>query len=95
MARENGVDLAEVTGNGPGGIITREDLAAHLAGPGDRREPRETRAPVRGVQKHMADAMVRSVAAAPQACVFLTVDVTPTVELVDRLRRTGTSRGST
>ena len=43
-------------------------------------------APVRGVQKHMAEAMVRSVATAPQACVFLTVDVTPTVQLVGRLR---------
>ena len=42
--------------------------------------------PVRGVQKHMAAAMVRSVAAAPQACVFLTLDVTPTMELVERLR---------
>jgi len=42
---------------------------------------------VRGVQKHMAEAMVRSVATAPQACVFLTVDATPTVELVDRLRQ--------
>ena len=30
--------------------------------------------------------MVRSVAAAPQACVFLTLDVTPTTELVGRLR---------
>ena len=34
----------------------------------------------------MAEAMVRSVATAPQACVFLTVDVTPTVQLVERLR---------
>ena len=90
MARQNGVDLADVTGHGPGGIITREDLAAHLAGPegGDRGADagRETRAPVRGVQRHMAEAMVRSVATAPQACVFLTVDVTPTMELVERLR---------
>ena len=87
MARQNGVDLADVNGNGPGGIITREDLAAHLAGSAapDGSE-RETRTPVRGVQKHMAEAMVRSVATAPQACVFLTVDATPTVELVDRLR---------
>ena len=96
MARQNGVDLADVTGNGPGGIITREDLAAHLAGSGlsaadepERRpEPeRESRTPVRGVQKRMAEAMTRSVATAPQACVFLTVDATPTVELVDRLRQ--------
>jgi pyruvate dehydrogenase E2 component (dihydrolipoamide acetyltransferase) len=35
----------------------------------------------------MAEAMVRSVASAPQACVFLTVDVTPTMELVEQLRR--------
>ena len=31
MARQSGVDLADVAGHGPGGIITREDLAAHLA----------------------------------------------------------------
>jgi pyruvate dehydrogenase E2 component (dihydrolipoamide acetyltransferase) len=100
MARQQGIDLADVTGHGPGGIITRDDLAAHLAGTaaddllaaasgGDRHPAdagRETRAPVRGVQKHMAEAMVRSVATAPQACVFLTVDVTPTSELVERLR---------
>jgi pyruvate dehydrogenase E2 component (dihydrolipoamide acetyltransferase) len=102
MARQQGIDLSEVTGHGPGGIITRDDLAAHVAGDGteaderlaappggDRHPPdsgRETRTPVRGVQKHMAEAMVRSVATAPQACVFLTVDVTPTSELVERLR---------
>jgi 2-oxoisovalerate dehydrogenase E2 component (dihydrolipoyl transacylase) len=88
MARQNGVDLAEVTGHGPGGIVTREDLASHLEHR-LRTEPiegRETRAPVRGVQKHMAEAMVRSIATAPQACVFLTIDVTSTVELVQRLR---------
>jgi pyruvate dehydrogenase E2 component (dihydrolipoamide acetyltransferase) len=97
MARQEGVDLGEVEGHGPGGIITREDLAAHLAGattlpdatslaaapvPG-----RETRAPVRGIQKHMAEAMVRSVATAPQACVFLTLDVTASTELIERLRQ--------
>jgi pyruvate dehydrogenase E2 component (dihydrolipoamide acetyltransferase) len=98
MARREGVDLADVTGHGPGGIITREDLAAHMAGatpmqaatPMQTAAPvpgRETRSPVRGIQKHMAEAMVRSVTTAPQACVFLTLDVTATSELVDRLRR--------
>lgn len=88
MARQNGVDLADVTGHGPGGIITREDLATHLAGTQgpDGERDHETRVPVRGVQKHMAEAMVRSVATAPQACVFLTVDVTPTLQLVEHLR---------
>ena len=31
MARQHGVDLADVAGHGPGGVITREDLAAYLA----------------------------------------------------------------
>ena len=87
MARQQGVDLADVTGHGPGGIITREDLAAHLASVTLPSETgRESRSPVKGVQKHMADAMVRSATSAPQACVFLTVDVTPTSELLERLR---------
>jgi 2-oxoisovalerate dehydrogenase E2 component (dihydrolipoyl transacylase) len=87
MARQQGVDLADVTGHGPGGIITREDLAAHLAtSTPPQQGGRETRTPVKGVQKHMADAMVRSATTAPQACVFLTVDVTPTTELLGRLR---------
>ena len=99
MARQNGVDLADVTGHGPGGIITREDLAAHLAGGSEPQHASatgaETRTPVRGVQKHMAEAMTRSVATAPQACVFLTVDATATVDLVDGCVRIGASRVST
>ncbi len=92
MARQHGVDLADVAGHGPDGIITREDLAAHLAGTptvAGVTGPlgRETRAPARGVRRFMAEAMVRSATTAPQACVFLTVDVTPTVQLVERLRR--------
>ena len=86
MARQRGVDLAEVRGHGPGGIITARTWPR--TSPGQRAPPVhvETREPVRGVQKRMAEAMVRSVATAPQACVFLTVDATSTVELVDRLR---------
>ena len=74
-----GVDLADVTGHGPGGIVTREDLAATIGRrPDATRDRTRDGTPVKGVQKHMADAMVRSVTTAPQACVFLTVDVTPT-----------------
>jgi pyruvate dehydrogenase E2 component (dihydrolipoamide acetyltransferase) len=47
---------------------------------------REKRIQIRGVRKATADAMVRSAFGAPQATVFLTVDVTPTTELVARLR---------
>ena len=56
------------------------------------RRARDARTP-HGVRKHMAEAMVRSVAAAPQACVFLTVDVTPTMRAgATRCGPTATSR---
>jgi 2-oxoisovalerate dehydrogenase E2 component (dihydrolipoyl transacylase) len=89
MARQHGVDLAQIVGNGPDGIITREDLAAHVAATGTAVSAavtgRQTRTPLQGVQKRMAEAMARSISI-PQACVFLSVDVTPTTELVERLR---------
>jgi 2-oxoglutarate dehydrogenase E2 component (dihydrolipoamide succinyltransferase) len=31
MAEEQGIDIREITGSGPGGRITKEDVAAHLA----------------------------------------------------------------
>ncbi|WP_258727196.1 dihydrolipoamide acetyltransferase family protein [Cellulomonas sp. NS3] len=49
--------------------------------------PREDRTPVTGVRRRTAAAMVASAFTAPQATVFLTVDVTPTLELLDDLRR--------
>jgi 2-oxoisovalerate dehydrogenase E2 component (dihydrolipoyl transacylase) len=94
LARQRGLDLATITGTGPHGRITRDDVEAASAGTapspassGTTAAPAagETRTPVRGVRKHTAAAMVAS-AAAPQASVFVTVDVTPSMELLARLR---------
>lgn len=49
--------------------------------------PHEDRTPVSGVRRRTAAAMVASAFTAPQATVFLTVDVTPTLELLEVLRR--------
>ena len=103
LARTLGVDLAEVTGTGPTDLITRDDVEAHAvsaARVADRApaEPaarpaasvhgaRETRSPIRSVRKHTAAAMVRSAFTAPHATEFLTLDVTPTIELIDALKR--------
>ncbi|MBO0875849.1 MAG: 2-oxo acid dehydrogenase subunit E2, partial [Pseudonocardia sp.] len=94
LARELGVDLAAVRGSGPGGVITREDVSA-----GGRRQPDrvaeaapvragggERREPIRGVRKATAQAVAASAFTAPHVTVFLTVDVTPMLELRDRLR---------
>lgn len=48
----------------------------------------ETRSPIKGVQRAMADAMVRSAFTAPHATLWLSVDMTATLELVRRLRST-------
>lgn len=47
---------------------------------------RETRTPIRGVRRETAAAMVASAAAAPHVTEFLTVDVTESMRLLDRLR---------
>jgi len=47
---------------------------------------RETRIPIKGVRKVTAQAMVASAFTAPHVTEFVTVDVTRTMKLVDRLR---------
>jgi pyruvate dehydrogenase E2 component (dihydrolipoamide acetyltransferase) len=66
----------------PPGTITYWDAARSGSAPA---APLERRIPVKGVRKHTAAAMVKSAFTAPHACVFLTVDVTPTMELLGRL----------
>ena len=48
---------------------------------------RERREPIKGVRKMMAQAMVESAFTMPHVTEFLSVDVTPMMELRDRLRR--------
>ncbi len=52
----------------------------------DAQDARETRTPIRGVRRATAAAMVASAAAAPHVTEFLTVDVTESVRLLERLR---------
>ncbi|HET8880466.1 MAG TPA: dihydrolipoamide acetyltransferase family protein, partial [Arthrobacter sp.] len=47
---------------------------------------RETRTPIKGVRKFTAAAMVSSAFTAPHVTEFLTLDVTPTMELLGRLK---------
>lgn len=91
LAADLGIDLTTVTGTGPDGLITRDDLKAYSevpptsAAPAAARE-RETRTPIKGIRKHTAAAMVSSAFTAPHASEFLTVDVTPTMELLESIK---------
>jgi pyruvate dehydrogenase E2 component (dihydrolipoamide acetyltransferase) len=84
------VDLTEVTGTGTGGAITVPDVrrAAEERGSATAAtgSDRETRTPIHGIRRRTAAAVARSAFTAPHVTVFLTCDVTATVDLVARLR---------
>ena len=96
LARDLGIDLAVLRGTGPDGLVVRADVvraASPAAAPDAPAAPapaqqagREERIRISGVRKHTAAAMVASAFTAPHATVFLTVDVTPTMDLLARLR---------
>jgi 2-oxoisovalerate dehydrogenase E2 component (dihydrolipoyl transacylase) len=95
LAKDLGVDLAVLTGTGPDGTITREDVEAAAAGPPEpmRLAGRpaavagmEERIPVKGVRKHTAAAVTASAFTAPHVTEFLQIDMTETMRAVQRLR---------
>jgi 2-oxoisovalerate dehydrogenase E2 component (dihydrolipoyl transacylase) len=97
MARDLGVDLAGVTGTGPEGSITRDDVqeaaAAASVGPVPVQiaptvtaVAREERIAIRGVRKHTAAAMAASAFTAPHVTEFLQIDITETMKATARLR---------
>ncbi len=102
LAKDLGVDIGAIVATGPNGTVTRADVesaangasAAPAAAPAAPAAPvraaapgeRETREPVKGVRKMMAGAMVSSAFSAPHVTEWVTVDVTRTMEFVDRLK---------
>ncbi|MCU1557906.1 MAG: 2-oxo acid dehydrogenase subunit [Microbacteriaceae bacterium] len=87
LAHDLGVELEALSGSGEDGMITREDVqAAASATPQVATgQGGETRTPISGVRKRTAEAMVSSAFTAPHVTEFLTVDVTPTMELIATL----------
>ena len=103
LAKDLGVDLTALTGSGPQGSITREDVNAASTGTPVVEEgrqarlettrgtgqagERERREPIKGVRKMMGQAMVDSAFTAPHVTEWVTVDVTRTMEFVERLKQ--------
>jgi 2-oxoisovalerate dehydrogenase E2 component (dihydrolipoyl transacylase) len=90
LARDLGVDLTTLTGTGPQGSITREDVQAAVSAPVSAAvsaaPAREQRVPVKGVRKLTAENMVASAFTAPHVTEFLTIDMTRSIKALDRLR---------
>ena len=94
LAKDLGVDITSLIGSGDGGVVTREDVQAASSSPGlvagasapSSTTGRETREPIKGVRKMMGQAMVDSAFTAPHVTEWVTVDVTRTMEFVERLK---------
>lgn len=100
IARDLGIDLADVVATGSRGEVTREDLVSYQAQrdaeldkadgfwgkAGRPQDQRIERIPVKGVRKATAKAMVESAFAAPHVSIFVDVDASRTMEFVKRLK---------
>ena len=80
-----------VSGAAVNGVAAQGDSTVGVAAPAIPRMPfgageREERTPIKGVRKMTAQAMVGSAFTAPHVTEWITIDVTKTMELVDRLK---------
>src|SRR5580698_415874 len=85
LAREHGIDLAGVTGSGPGGRITEADVRACV-------EVRDDTVPLTGTRGLIARRMVASLQGSAQFTLVRSADVT---DLVDRHDRGNLPGGAT
>lgn len=84
LARDGGVDLADVTGTGDDGVITRSDVVRALAAREEQPPPvttGERRTPLNGFRKAVAAQLTRSRSEIPEATVWVDVDATALWEL--------------
>ncbi|MGR4010138.1 dihydrolipoamide acetyltransferase family protein [Leucobacter sp. 1207-22] len=94
LAKDLGVDLTAVDGSGIAGEILRDDVVRHASQASVFRNlstpevspQREERIPLKGMRKHIANAMTLSSNEAPHVSVFTEVDATRTMEFVKRLK---------
>ncbi|MBT5502050.1 MAG: 2-oxo acid dehydrogenase subunit E2 [Actinobacteria bacterium] len=96
LAKDKGIDLSTLIGTGPNGEVTREDVQAALGGgvvpPSVSHDHAGERIPVRGVQRLMAEAMVASAFTAPHVTEWVEVDMSRTLEVVDKIKTRSNER---
>jgi pyruvate dehydrogenase E2 component (dihydrolipoamide acetyltransferase) len=72
LARDAGLDLTAIHGSGPAGVIRRADIEQAVSRPSTG----DTRIPLRGVRRAVADKLTRSRREIPEATVWVDVDAT-------------------
>lgn len=98
LARDHGIEISTVQGSGADGAVVRADIEALIAAPQQVSQPQTTVAAtsavgedrhikISAVRRATAKAMVNSAFTAPHATEFLTVDLTESMKLVEKLRK--------
>lgn len=88
VAKELGVEIAQIRGTGPEGRVTEEDVRAHAGRPLE-----EERIPLRGLRKRIAERMVQSAFSAPHVTAMEEADVTELVALRERAQQAAEVKG--
>ncbi|MFI0775672.1 dihydrolipoamide acetyltransferase family protein [Streptomyces sp. NPDC021212] len=93
LARQHGIDLRQLVGTGPEGLILRADVeraVPRTAEPaGERRERHEERTPLRGVRGAVADKLARSRREIPDATCWVDADATELLAARTAMNATG------
>ncbi|WP_454787798.1 dihydrolipoamide acetyltransferase family protein [Mycolicibacterium lutetiense] len=76
LAQNSGVDLAQVSGSGTGGVITRADVERVISTPPPADTDNDHRIPVTGIRKAIADKLTTSRRDIPEATTWVDVDAT-------------------
>ncbi len=96
LATERGLDLATVSGTGPGGRITVDDVKRALEGGGGNAAPEtpasggaEERVPLRGLRRRIAEHMVHAARTVPQFTFVAEADMSAVVAAREKAKAGG------
>ena len=100
MAKDAGIDLSEIIGSGPNGLILRTDIEKAIttqphptqtpSTPTPPPTPDPHRTPLRGLRKTVADKLTRSRREIPEATVWVDVDATALLDIRSTLNAIST-----
>jgi pyruvate dehydrogenase E2 component (dihydrolipoamide acetyltransferase) len=104
LARELGVDISKITGSGPGGRVTDEDVKGFQEAPpkppevtqpeaAPETKALEERIPIKGIRKTIGERMVKSLFSAPHVVSMDEADVTELVSLREKEKKRAEEKG--
>lgn len=85
LAREKGVDIANVSGSGPRGQVTKEDVLAFVSTMQPPGPAIKESIPLTGIRRRIAERMTRSFQATPHISVSLQVDMSNLMAVRSRI----------